>query len=306
MVSTAAAGFSGAALVASSANAAAATNAAAAAGSTASAGVAASVSAAQRASSFKTPAALMEALVKLRGSTDDRIAFWWMQGPRYGVVGTTVTPLFDNLVASFHRFVKQPDGNYKVTVVELSYYVDLATGELLKTWRNPITGAMNEVEYIVFGPVTATLTPAGITPPEVTPGAELRVKPTVGLVAEHGGQVWIQEDVAATIVPKVAGRTLYQGNDLATYQGSVADLIDPKRTSAPSTIHYQSVTDWRTWMKMGDIKGTLMARSVGAKVWSVDDLPANFLKIARKLNPQILADPMAALNAAQPDASFQR
>lgn len=266
----------------------------------------AGAAAAKRTPNFKDRAVLMDSLVKLRGSTDGRIALWWMQGPRYGVVGTTVTPLFDNLVASFHRFTKLPDGNYRVTVVELSYYVDLATGKLLKSWRNPITGAMNEVEYIVFGPVTATLTPDGITPPEVTPGAELKVKPTVGLVAEHGGNVWIQEDVSATIVPKAAGRKLYQGNDLATYQGSVADLADPKNTGVPSTIHYQSVTDWRTWMKMGDIKGALMARSVGAKVWNVDDLPANFLQIARQLNPEIIGDPVAALNAPQPDASFQR
>src|SRR5687767_13266886 len=76
------------------------------------------------------PSVVMESLVKLRGSTDGKVGFWWLKGPRYGVVGSEITSLFDNLVASFHRFVRQEDGSYRVTVVELSYYVD-ANGELL-------------------------------------------------------------------------------------------------------------------------------------------------------------------------------
>lgn len=55
--------------------------------------------------------AVMEALVKLRGSQDGRVAIWWLTGPRYGVVGTQVTPLFQNLVLSWHRFVRPDDGS---------------------------------------------------------------------------------------------------------------------------------------------------------------------------------------------------
>jgi len=248
----------------------------------------------------------MRALVKLRGSTDGRVALWWMKGPRYGVVGSQVTPLFQNLVASFHRFTRQPDGNFLVTVVELSYYTDLASGELLQRWRNPLTGAMNDVEYIVFGPVTARLTPSGIEPPAVTPGAQLSVTPTVAVSATHGDDIWIQEDVAATIEPSNRLRKTYRGNDLATYHGSLRALADPARPWVESTVHYQSVTHWRSWMKLDDIDGHLMARAVGRKVWSVEDLPREFLNLARRLNPQIIADPVAALQAPQPDASFQR
>lgn len=250
--------------------------------------------------------AVMNALVKLRGSLDGKLAFWWMKGPRYGVVGTQVTPLFENLVASWHRFVRQPDGTFKVTVVELSYYVDLKTGQFLEKWRNPITGQMNDVEYIVFGPVTATMKPAGITPPENTPGAELRVKPTIGVVAQHQDDIWLQEDVAATILPKAAGRTPYSGNDMATYHGSLKQVLDTSRQSADASIHYQSITDWRTWMKMGDVKGALMARSTGRKVWNAEDMPQDILAIAKRMHPKIIGNPMAAMEAAQPDASFQR
>lgn len=252
------------------------------------------------------PKAVMDALVKLRGSQDGRIAFWWMRGTRYGVVGTTVTPFFENLVASWHRFVRQPDGNYKVSMVELSYYVDLSTGKLLDKWRNPLTGEMNDLEHIHFGPVTTTLTPQGITPPEKSRGAQLKVKTKIGVIAQHNDGIWLQEDVSATIIPSATGSKPYQGNDIATYQGSVRQLLDPSSPSADATMHYQSVTDWRTWMKMGDIKGTLMARAAGGKVWNASDLPQETLAAARRMHPAIISDPVAALDGTQPDGSFRR
>ena len=120
------------------------------------------------------------------------------------------------------------------------------------------------------------------------------------------GDVWIKEDVQATIIPKAAGRTTYRGNDLATYQARLDDLADPGQKGVPATMHYQSVTDWRSWMKMGEIKGHLMARAVGRKVWSPHELPDEFLKIAQQLHPKIMNNPGAALEAEQPESSFQR
>lgn len=252
------------------------------------------------------PTAVMHALVKLRGSLDGRMAFWWIKGLRYGVVGTTVTPLFQNIVASWHRFVREPDGNFKATIVELSYYLDAQTGQLLDKWRNPITGQMNDLEHIHFGPVTVTLTPSGVKPPDNAHGAEMRVKSSIGVLGQHNEDVWVQEDVSATIIPKTGGRKPYQGNDISTYQGNVRQLLDASSPSADATMHYQSVTDWRTWMNMGDIKGTLMARAGGRKVWSVDDLPQEVLTAAKRMHPRIIADPVAAMGAAQPDSSFRR
>jgi hypothetical protein len=252
------------------------------------------------------PLGLMTALVKLRGSLDGRIAIWWMKGPRFGVSGAEVTPLFDNFVTSFHQFRKQDDGSFLVTVVELSYYVDLDSGKLLEKWRNPYTGELNDVEYIVFGPITSRLTPAGIESPGFTPGVELKVKPTIRLVGAHADDVWIAEDVRATIVPKSGDRPRYAGNDLATYFGSRRQIDNVSRPWADATIHYQSVTNWRSWMKLGGRDGHLMARSSGRKVWSPNDLPPDILAIARGQHPRIIADPRAALTAPQPEDSFRR
>lgn len=259
------------------------------------------------AASLTTEPSVMEMLVKLRGSLDGKIAIWWMRGPRYGVtLGAEVTPLFDNLVTSFQRFVRRPDGNFDVTMVELSYYTDINTGEWLHHWRNPYTGEQNDIEHIVFGPITSVLTPQGATPPVSTPGVHLEVKPRIGIIAEQGDDVWVGEDVSAIIRPDQAGRSVYHGNDLATYHGSAHQLRNARRRSADATIHYQSVTNWRTWMKMEDRPGYLMARGVGRKVWRTQQLPDALLKIARLAHPRIIADPIAALSAPQPKSSFQR
>ncbi|HEY6643350.1 DUF1838 family protein [Povalibacter sp.] len=252
------------------------------------------------------PNEVLNALVKLRASLDGRIAFWWMKGPRYGVVGTTVTPLFNNYVVSWHRFVRQPDGNYKSSIVELSYYVDLATGQPIEKWRNPITGQMNDLEHIAFGPVTSTRTPHGVAPPDKTPGVEMRLKSTLGVLAQHNDDIWVQEDVSATMTPTTPGRAPYSGNDMATYQGSVRQLLDPSLLGVDAVMHYQSVTAWRSWMKMGDIKGTLMARAMGQKVWSVDDVPSDIMALARRMHPAMIADPVATLEMTPPERSFHR
>ena len=273
---------------------------------------AANFESAASAASIATDLSVMEMLVKLRGSLDGKIAIWWMRGPRYGVtLGAEVTPLFDNLVTSFQRFARRADGNFDVTMVELSYYADIKTGEWLHRWRNPYTGEQNDIEHIVFGPITSVLTPHAATPPVSTPpvstpGVHLEVKPRIGIIAQEGDDVWVGEDVSAIIRPDQPERTVYHGNDLATYHGSAQQLRDAKRQSVDATIHYQSATNWRTWMKMGDRPGYLMARGMGRKVWQTQHLPDALLRIARLAHPQIIADPVAALSAPQPKSSFQR
>ncbi len=253
------------------------------------------------------PKAVLNALIKLRGSLDGRIAFWWMRGPRYGVVGTTVTPLFNNYVVSWHQFERQADDNFKVTIVELSYYIDLQTGKAIDgKWRNPITGEMNDLEHMGFGPVSSVRTPQGVAAPEKTPGVTMKMKSSLGVLAQHQDTIWLQEDVSATMTPITSGRAPYSGNDMATYQGSISQVLDASRPSADAVMHYQSITDWRSWMKMGDIKGALMARAIGHKVWSVDEVPSDIIALAKRMHPKMIANPAATLEMTPPERSFDR
>ena len=55
------------------------------------------------------------------------------------------TLLFGMKVGMFQRFIREPDGSFRVAMFELTYYTDLKTGRLLETFNNPYTGETNQV-----------------------------------------------------------------------------------------------------------------------------------------------------------------
>lgn len=76
------------------------------------------------------PADAMKALVKLRGSTQNELIVWWLQGVLYGVVGRIPTKLWNLETVSFSRWDDLGDGAYEFVHTELSVKKDLQTGAL--------------------------------------------------------------------------------------------------------------------------------------------------------------------------------
>lgn len=255
---------------------------------------------------YDDPSDLFAALIKLRGDLDGKLVFWWLQGIRYGVVGAVATPLFQTHAASIQRFEAQEDGSYVATFFEASYYTDLKTGELLKEWRNPFTGKLNKVESILLGPVKNRLSVDGMSAPEDPPGVTMEMSTETGPAVVAGDDIWIKSDTKAKIVTKDGSRPTYHGADLSTYLGRKSELEDSSIRSASSTVHYQSATNWRSWMGLGDVPGHLMARAVGRKVQSPAEFPAEYLALVDSEHPGLFDDPEATMASAAPPSSFLR
>ncbi len=255
---------------------------------------------------YDNPHDLLTALVKLRGSIDGTLVFWWLRGIRYGVIGAEVTPLFQTNAASIQRFEAQDDGSYMATFLEASYYTNIETGELLNEWRNPYTNKLNKVESILLGPVKNRLTVDGMSAPEDPPGVTMEMSSHIGPAVVVGDDIWIKADTKAEIVTKDGSRPTYHGNDLSTYQGRKSEVEDESRPSAAATVHYQSATDWRSWMGLENVSGHLMARAVGRKVQSADEFPQEYLALVEREHPGLFDDPVAAMDAAPPPSSFMR
>ena len=64
-------------------------------------------------------------------------------------------------------------------------------------------------------------------------------------------------------------------------------------------MQYQSLITYRPWMGFGDAPGHTIARGAGTHVASVAELPPYYLELTKRLHPDVLKDPLAAL-AAQP------
>ncbi len=241
---------------------------------------------------------------KLRFRTDDGLVYWWLQGPKIGQVGTTLTSLYTNSVGTIQRVRHREDGGFDLTTLEMVLSLDLETGEPLEAWLNPYTGEMLPTRFSPLGPSVAHF------------GADnARVRPTEigGAPIESGGvthppivvgdDVFLRDESTARVFTP-GRKTPFEVNDIAVYHGSLANLADPAVTNAEATVFFAEVTGWQRWMNMGDRPGNLTSRLAGRKVDRYEELPEAWRAQLAKVAPRIAEDPIGALD--RPAAAFDR
>lgn len=239
----------------------------------------------------------LTALAKLRGSLDGRTVMWWMKGVRYGVVDDIVTPLFNMLIGSFLRVKPVPGKGFELNMLEMSYFTDLKTGEVLDKFVNPYNGKVCDVPEQRLGPYPVLMTPTGVVLPESPLFGSVDLKTQVGPAIINGDDVWIRDDSTVKVDSDhpMMGKHTY--NELLSYHGKLSDLNNPNLASAPAAISFQSLTSWREWFQADGVGGHTTARANGTKITRLEDFPPEYLKAARARHPDLIADPDAVLDA---------
>jgi hypothetical protein len=239
----------------------------------------------------------LTALAKLRGSIDGRTVMWWMKGVRYGVVDNIVEPLFGMLIGSFQRMVPVEGEGFMLNMLELGYFTDLETGEVLDTFVNPYNGKTLTIPEQRLGPYPVMLRTGGVELPDIPAFGDIDLRTRVGPAIVHGDDVWIRDDSTVKVDSDhpMMGKHTY--NELVTYRGKLSDLNNPELASAPAEITFQSLTSWREWYQADDIDGHTTARATGTKIYRLEDFPPEYLAAARERHPDIIDDPDAVLDA---------
>ncbi|MGI9291652.1 MAG: DUF1838 family protein [Gammaproteobacteria bacterium] len=237
----------------------------------------------------------LTALAKLRGSIDGAPVMWWMKGTRFGVVDEVVEPLFNMLIGSFLTMKPVEDG-FMLNMLEMSYFTNLETGEVMDEFLNPYTGKTVQIPEQRLGPYPVKMTTTGVILPDVPAFGDIDLTTRVGPAIVHMDDVWIRDDSSVKVDSDhpMMGKHTY--NELVTYRGKLSDINNPELASAPAEIMFQSVTSWREWFEADDVGGHTTARATGTKIKSIDEFPPEYLEAARKRHPEIIADPLAALN----------
>jgi hypothetical protein len=246
------------------------------------------------------PNDLLQLQLKLRGSLDDRMVVSWIRATQYAVVDTLVTPLYHLRNASFQKFTKIADDKYAIAMLELAYFTDIATGAPLTTFTNPYTHETGSFPPALFGPNHVSLTLDGLQPPENFPFGKLSFDGGLGPAYKDGEDIWMREETLVRMSSDNPAFGNYIYNELVTYQGNWIEVNNPDIASANARITYNTTSNWRPWMMPGDTPGHLMSEGYGKKVASVADLPEDYLAIARKLDPEVIADPEKILTAPPP------
>ena len=257
-----------------------------------------------------TPARLMRALVRMRGSLDERIAFIWLRGIRYTLVDGEALPLCAYLGGSITRYRRLADDMYEFLIYEISYYTDIESGEILNTLRMPYTDREVAVPLYRSGPGRHVImmandeelewsresTTSEELAKQIAPDAKIfysfRVRPSLAF----GSNVWIRSDSFTRVAPYDPSEKVMFYKESITYQARESDLAEPDAPQVDATISFAIATAWRPWMEMGDIDGHTVADGFGGKVFDIGDMPEDFVRFTAAHHPDVMDDPDALLN----------
>ncbi len=247
-----------------------------------------------------SPQQTLWAWMKLAAALDDRLVIWWMDGVRYGVVDSQAQALYGMKIGLFQRYFEQPGGYWKLAMFELTYYTDLHTGKLLERYKNPYTGETNSVRHVRLGPEIRHQTIEGqLADPDdkLTQQMLHDYSTSLGPVLINGDSLWIPTSVEARIVlPKPTAPDI-RLSIYSTVMGSLRDAEDPELISAPCSFALQNILKWEPWMRMGNHPGEMMSRASGRKLARLEELPSDYLEMARAVHPWLIKDPIETLSA---------
>jgi hypothetical protein len=228
------------------------------------------------------PRLTAEGQVKLQATLDGSPAFWTYSGVIYAVVPDKRPLAILALAGCQSSWARaRSDGAYGVAGAILTFFRDVRTGAFLESFDNPLTGRRN--------PVKANILSGGsILYPADGSSARAQGQIKAAVIAPRGFQASDPARPLGAVRWSLAGPSVLLMTDRAwnvavqpqleaqTQIGEAAAFFDPRVRRMPASFTATTIIPWMTWMDMGGAPGHLVWHSSGQKVFSVDDLPADY------------------------------
>jgi hypothetical protein len=218
--------------------------------------------------------AALQRFVRLRSSPGHAPVMWVFDGVLLAKPeGRVAVPLVRSSGVSLTQVRPRGAGLYDFRLEEVGYFRDLASGEVLERWTNPLTG--REVRPRNYRtPESLQLRPEGPRAPSMPP--EIEFHGALTTLAEVAGLVAMAEDlyvrvpasaaVAATAdAPARAARRERHLASLGTYAASARDLQRPASEWVDCQLSYATMNSFADWLGMADVPGVQNLRLAGRK-----------------------------------------
>jgi hypothetical protein len=250
------------------------------------------------------PKDVMTANRKIQCSIEDghAITFWW-HGEAYSRrQGEGDKHLFDVEGMNVRQCIGVTDAErgegYKLVSRELLMYKDPSSGEILKTWENPWTGATVDVLQVANDPVNFTSYYVGRDgKPPSWDGTNL------------DGRWWSTSTIPLFYPNPLAGDYqaeiggTYHATEMFNFMGDLDSLLDDGSHTAEVQVGWVRMSDWLPWMMMGGRDGVIYMHTAGRKLDSWDDL-SQTLKDEIATNYPDYVDPPPADDARRNETSW--
>ena len=256
----------------------------------------------------------LEAVVKLRGSLDERPVWLWLIGKRYVVTpdGRSL-PLCSVYNVSLTRWRRESPQGFGITVLEYNYNTDFATGLWRDTLVMPLTGRavpapVGRAEPVVHhwsmshryeGPLGEAGEFSAATVASLGADSALTIDRRIHGPEALGDEVSFVQDWFLRIRPvaPVPGRRGWWVREVATVRGSRRDIEDPAVLYAESRTSYAITYGFQPWMQLDDRQGWVVTAGIGGKTDDRAKVPESILRILEQRNPEALGDPRTLLGA---------
>jgi len=158
---------------------------------------------------------------------------------------------------------------YRMVSREIMLYLDPESGEVMRQWENPLTGATNDVIHVANDPVNGRPSfPVG------KDGKEKKFPATFldGTYFANFEVPLFYTNPLGGEYQKLVGGT-YHSAEIFDFSGNADELLDSERDIEYGNIAWVRIAKWLPWMEMGDRAGIMYFNAVGKKLKSWDDLP---------------------------------
>lgn len=209
------------------------------------------------------------------GAKDGEPAVYYWSGKIYSrVEGERDRLLFHGEGMNVRQCVAVTDpkrgAGFRQVSREVMLFLDPATGQVLRQWKNPWTGETVEVMHIANDPVNGR------------PSFPIAADGKPYTIAHKRMGDWVQMPLEVPLFyHNVLGGDYqaYVGNEyhameIFDFAARADELFDTKKPTAYPSVSWVRISNWMPWMKMGSRQGLIVFNAMGAKLKSYDDLPA--------------------------------
>jgi len=243
------------------------------------------------------------AMTRLVGSLDPKaIKYGWYSGRLMSIVpGGAGRDLIGVIgLGAARTLPRDAQGRWQLLRRECGFFFDLASGEVLDRWRNPLTDEEVEVVHIANDPVNQTISPvrAGeqlyeqvvtkkADEPFVLPWQQAGSRAFV----EFHSHLWAKNPLDPAVWVRESAGPMVQISDMMTYVCDLEELQDPARPSVSYSGNWVHVRPWQPWMLMGTAPGHLMYHCFTGSATRLEDVPPHIAKIVQARLPAFLQPP---------------
>lgn len=242
------------------------------------------------AETLEDPAVRARVRARVIGSCEEEVSMKFYRLNIYGYMGDgNLVPFFTMNHLSVADWAPAADNMYNSTTYECGYYCKFDTDEPLEFWENPVTEEKLDVFNFLGGPFSVNVGADGV----VTKDADL--EPQV-LRMEQIGNLLMVPTIASMVLPNFVDQKKYPQSysgpvtyweSQATFAADAKDAFNENLSSAPAFCHFQNLATWHPWLRMGLKPGRTYGNARGAKIKSLDELPAKIRTDFEKYTPEI-------------------